>query len=185
MAKRVLILHGWGGSDFPHWQAHLAADLIKENYVVSFPALPNRDFPNIQEWKAYIKKEVESFKPNIVVCHSLGNIAWFHCLDELNITLDKLMLVAPVRQTCDIEAIKSFFPYPLPRDLKSKEVIIAASDNDPYMSLEEAIQLQQTLNVGMKIMEKAGHINAESGFGKLDCALDWIKREIECEESKS
>ncbi|MFA7092310.1 MAG: alpha/beta hydrolase, partial [Arcobacteraceae bacterium] len=121
MAKRVLILHGWGGSDFPHWQAHLAADLIKENYVVSFPALPNRDFPNIQEWKAYIKKEVESFKPNIVVCHSLGNIAWFHCLDELNITLDKLMLVAPVRQTCDIEAIKSFFPYPLPRDLKSKE----------------------------------------------------------------
>ena len=29
----------------------------------------------------------------------------------------------------------------------------------------------------MKIMENAGHINAASGFGKLDCALDWIKRE--------
>jgi predicted alpha/beta hydrolase family esterase len=62
---------------------------------------------------------------------------------------------------------------------------MAASDNDPYLTLEEAIALQQKLNVGMKIMENAGHINAESGFGKLDCALDWIKREIECEESRS
>ena len=26
------------GSDFPHWQAQLASDLIKENYIVSFPA---------------------------------------------------------------------------------------------------------------------------------------------------
>lgn len=185
MAKKVLILHGWKGSFFPHWQAHLAADLIKENYVVSFPQLPNMDAPMLDEWKAFIKKEVEHFAPNIVVCHSLANITWFHLIEELDIQLDKLMLVAPVRQTCDIEALKSFFPYPVPTDLKSHEVIMAASDNDPYLSLEEAIQLQQKLNVGMKIMENAGHINTDSGFGKLDCALDWIKREIECEESRS
>lgn len=185
MTKKVLILHGWGGSMYPHWQAHLAADLIKENYEVSFPQLPNMDFPKLEEWKAFIKKEVKHFAPNIVVCHSLGNIAWFHCLEELDIVLDKLMLVAPVRQNCAIEELSSFFPYPIPKDLKSREVIMAASDNDPYLSIEEAIALQQKLNVGMKIMENAGHINAQSGFGKLDCALDWIKREIECEESRS
>lgn len=185
MSKKVLILHGWGGSFYPHWQAHLASDLIKENYEVSFPQLPNMDFPKLEEWKAFIKKEVEHFKPNIVVCHSLGNIVWFHLLDELDIALDKLMLVAPVRQECAIEEIQSFFPYPIPKELKSHEVIMAASDNDPYLTLEEAIALQQKLNVGMKIMENAGHINAQSGFGKLDCALDWIKREIECEESRS
>ena len=177
--KRVLILHGWGGSDFPHWQAHLASDLIKENYTVSFPELPNRDFPTLDEWKTFIKDEIEHFKPDMVVCHSLANIVWFHIVDELDIKLEKLMLVAPVRQTCDIEEIKSFFPYTLPQDLKSDEVIIAASDNDPYLSLEEAIKLQQTLNVGMKIMNNAGHINADSGFGKLDCALDWLKRKVE------
>lgn len=179
MNKKVLILHGWGGSDFPHWQAHLASDLIKENYTVSFPELPNKDLPTLNEWKAFIKKEVEHFQPDMVVCHSLGNIVWFHLLDELDITLEKLMLVAPVRETCDIEEIKEFFPYPIPKDLKSHEVIIAASDNDPYMSLEEAIKLQQKLNVGMKIMNNAGHINADSGYGKLDCALDWLKREVE------
>lgn len=126
------------------------------------------------------KKEIEHFNPQIVVCHSLANILWFHVCDELNIQLDKLMLVAPVRKDCNVEEIKEFFPYKAPKNLKSKEVIMAASTNDPYMSIEEAVELQQELNIGMKIMENAGHINADSGFGKLDCALDWIKREEEC-----
>ena len=57
---------------------------------------------------------------------------------------------------------------------------MASSTNDPYLSLEEAIALQSKLNIGMKIMENAGHINTSAGFGKLDCALDWIKRVDEC-----
>ncbi len=56
--KRVLILHGLGGSDYPHWQAHLAIDLIKQNTPVSFPALPNRDNPKLKEWKEFIKKRL-------------------------------------------------------------------------------------------------------------------------------
>ena len=181
MNKRVLILHGLSGSDFPHWQANLAMDLIKENYIVSFPSFPNKNNPKLQEWKDFLKKELEHFKPNIVVCHSLANILWFHVCDELDIKLDKLMLVAPVSRNRTIEEAKTFFPYPIAKDLKAKEIIMAASTNDPYMSIEEAIELQSKLNIGMKIMEDAGHINAASGFGNLDCALDWIKRVDECQ----
>ena len=181
MSKRVLILHGLGGSDYPHWQSQLAVDLIKENYVVSFPQMPNRDNPNLQQWKDYLKKEISHFNPQIVVCHSLANVLWFHICDELDISLDKLMLVAPVSINRSIEEAKTFYPYPIPKDLKSKEIIMAASTNDPYMSIEEAISLQSKLNVGMKIMENAGHINVASGFGRLECALDWIKRVDECE----
>lgn len=184
MNKRILILHGLNGSDFPHWQAQLASDLIKENYIVSFPAFPSRDNPKLQEWKDFLKKELEHFKPDIVVCHSLANILWFHTCDELDIKLDKLMLVAPVSRNRDIPEAKTFFPYPIAKDLKANEIIMAASTNDPYMSIEEAIELQSKLNIGMKIMENAGHINAASGFGKLDCALDWIKRVDECEINK-
>lgn len=181
--KRVLILHGLNGSSYPHWQAHLAMDLIKEDFVVSFPELPNKNSPNLEAWKEFLKVELEHFKPDIVVCHSLANILWFHICDELDINLDKLMLVAPVRNEV-LEDAKSFFPYPESKNLKAKEIIMAASTNDPYMSLEEAIALQSKLNIGMKIMEDAGHINAASGFGKLDCALDWIKREEVCEKQE-
>ena len=183
MNKRILILHGLNGSDFPHWQAQLASDLIKENYIVSFPAFPTRDNPKLDEWKSFLKQELNHFKPDIVVCHSLANILWFHTCDELDIKLDKLMLVAPVRNEV-LEEAKTFFPYPIAKDLKANEIIMAASTNDPYMSIEEAIELQSKLNIGMKIMEDAGHINAASGFGKLDCALDWIKREEVCEKQE-
>ena len=181
MSKRVLILHGLNGSDYPHWQSQLAMDLIKENYVVSFPAFPSRDNPKLDEWKDFLKKELAHFKPDVVVCHSLGTVLWFHTCDELDIKLDKLMLVAPVSMDRVIEEAKTFYPYPIAKDLKAKEIIMAASTNDPYMTVEEAIRLQSKLNIGMKIMENAGHINVASGFGKLDCAFDWIKREEECE----
>ena len=67
--------------------------------------------------------------------------------------------------------LKAFFLI-LVKNLKAKEIIMAASTNDPYMSLEEAIALQSKLNIGMKIMEDAGHINAASGYGKL--VVLWI-----------
>lgn len=180
MSKRVLILHGWGGSDFPHWQAHLERDLKEEGYEVSFPALPNRDLPKYDEWMEFLKEEFDRFRPEIVVCHSLANTLWFKFVQNNEIEeLEKLMLVAPVRKNCDIEELSSFFPYEPPKDLRAKEAIVAVSDNDPYMSITEAIELQSALNIGMKIMNNAGHINADSGFGKLDCALDWIKRVVE------
>ena len=151
MSKRVLILHGLGGSDFPHWQAQLACDLIKQNTAVSFPTLPSKDNPNLKQWKEFLKKEIEQFRPTIVVCHSLANLLWFHICDELDIKLDKLMLVAPVRNQ-ELEDAKTFFPYPLAKDLKAKEIMMAVSTNDPYMEIEEAIELQSKLNIGMKII---------------------------------
>ena len=177
MNKKVLLLHGWGGSEYPHWQAHLAMDLIKENYTVSFPALPHWDNPDFEEWKAFVKEEIVHFKPDIVVCHSLGNVIFLHVLNEISIALDKVLLVAPVSQGCSIDEIKAFFPYPLPK-INAKEVLILASDNDPYMNVNEVKQMQEMLDVSLQILPDAGHINADSGFGKLNRALQWIKEEI-------
>jgi len=39
--KRTLILHGWGGSDAPHWQSELASEIAKNYGTVSFPLLDN------------------------------------------------------------------------------------------------------------------------------------------------
>jgi len=178
--KKVLILHGWGGSDEPHWQWWLGQQLEKKEYEVSFPDLPNRDLPSFDIWMQTLHEEFTRFQPDIVVCHSLANILWFHFVNRYDIkTLDKLMLVAPVRQTCQIPELQSFFPYPTPTDLKAEEIIMVGSTNDPYLSVEEAIELQSQLNVGLKILDDAGHINADSGFGELSCAVDWIQRECE------
>ncbi len=178
MSKKVLILHGWGGSDYPHWQAWVATKLIEKNYTVSFPALPNKDMPVFDEWLDFVYKEINHFKPDMVICHSLANIVWFHLVEKYNIKqIDKLMLVAPTRNNLDIAEVKSFFPYPIPKDLRAKEQIMVCSDNDIYINIQEAIDLSQKLNIGLKILEDAGHINTDSGYGELSCAVEWIQRE--------
>ncbi len=176
--KKVLILHGWGGSDEPHWQWWLANQLKEKNYKVSFPNFPNRDVPKLDSWMDTLKKEFDHFQPDIVVCHSLANILWFHFVHQYKLKeLDKLMLVAPVSKKCAIKELQSFFPYPIPNQLNAKEIIMVGSTNDPYLSVEEAIELHSQLNVGLKILENAGHINAHSGFGELSCTFDWIEKE--------
>ena len=174
MSKKVLILHGWNGSSYPHWQAHLAVELIKLHYTVSFPSMPNKDEPKLHEWIKYLKKELEHFKPDIVVCHSLGNNLWFHLSQELNIKIEKLLLVAPVRYNCDIKEIDTFFPYTYPKDLKTKDAYLIASTNDPYLNEMEAMNLQKELKIPMTVLKSAGHINAQSGYGPLDIALEYI-----------
>ncbi len=180
MSKKVLFLHGWGGSDYPHWQAWSASELIKKDYTISFPKLPNREFPILNEWLDTLKKEFDHFQPDIVVCHSLANILWFHFVQKFNINeIEKLMLVSPVRQNCTIKEIQTFFPYPIIDDLKAKEIIMVGSTNDKYMSVDEIMDLQSKLNIGLKILENAGHINTDSGYGELSCAIDWIERVVE------
>jgi len=178
--KKVLILHGWGGSDEPHWQWWVAQELKKLNYEISFPDLPNRDMPQLDVWMETLKKEFDRFQPDMVMCHSLGNMLWFHFVEKYKIKeLEKLMLVAPVRQECKVKEISSFFPYPIPKELYAKEAIMVGSTNDEYLDLDEAITLQSELNIGFKVLQNAGHINAESGFGELSCAVEWIEREID------
>jgi predicted alpha/beta hydrolase family esterase len=173
--KKVLILHGWNGSTFPHWQAQLAKDLQEASYEVSFPLLPNMDLPLLEEWLESLDKLMQEFVPDIVVCHSLSNVLWFHYVNRYEVKeLEKLMLVAPVSPACVIEDIQSFFPYAVPTDLRAKTKIMATGDNDPYLTIDEAYTLSNMLKIGLKVMEGAGHINIDSGFGKLDCAYDWV-----------
>jgi len=178
--KKLLMIHGWGGSDEPHWQWWVSKELKKLGYEISFPDFPNRDLPVLDVWMDTLKKEFDRFQPDMVMCHSLGNMLWLHFIDKYEIKeLDKLMLVAPVRKDCDIKEISSFFPYPIPENLNAKEAIMVGSTNDEYLDLDEAIALQSELNIGFKVLQNAGHINADSGFGELSCALEWIERENE------
>ncbi|MCD6172162.1 MAG: alpha/beta hydrolase [Sulfurimonas sp.] len=179
MSKKVLILHGWGGSDFPHWQSYLASELAKYYGKVSFLKFSNFDFPQLGMWGQELKDELRDFKPDIVVCHSLANTLWFHlCADEEIEEVEKLYLVAPPSMRCEIEELKSFFPIHMPKNPHAKKTILITSTTDPYLTQTEAKELQLSLDVEMKVLEDAGHINADSGFGEWQWILQDIKKEL-------
>lgn len=176
MNKKVLLLHGWGGSDFPHWQSWLASELAKDYGTVSFLRFEDFDFPSLEIWKKQLKNELESFSPDIVICHSLANTLWFHAVDEIK-EVAKLYLVAPPSFTCAVEEIREFFPLALPKKTGAKETLLIASTNDPYMTLAQAKELQKSLNIPIKVLEDAGHINTDSGYGEWPWILEEVKKE--------
>lgn len=172
--KKVLILHGWQGSEEPHWQDWLARELAVSNCIVAFIQLSNNALPDKQTWMSEALEVLREFSPDVVVCHSLGNILWFHLLPFFEDTVEKLMLCAIPQDLGYIRELRSFFPVDLPSDLKAKQVVMVASDNDPYMNIQDVAEVSRKLNVRLKILPNAGHINASSGFGPWPWAKEWV-----------
>lgn len=175
--NKVLILHGWGGSDHPHWQSLLACELAKDYGCVNFFKFSNIDLPDKDTWLDELHTQMMEFKPDIVLCHSIANILWFHLCNETKFEdIKKLYLVAPPSLECDIKELSSFFPCTVPSNLHTKEAILITSTNDPYMTHNEANALQKTLNIPMKVLENAGHINSAGGYGEWPWILQNIKQ---------
>ena len=170
---KVLILHGWGGSDAPHWQAELAATIAKEYGTVSFPLLDNCHFPSKNRWVKQLKGILEDFKPNTVVCHSLANTLWLWLCQEQEFMqeiseIKRLFMVSPPSLTTEVDTIKTFFPCTLPENLNAKEIQMIVSDNDPYIKAEEAQTMADHYDIPLTVIKDAGHINADSGYGKWE-----------------
>jgi len=171
---KTLILHGWGGSDAPHWQAELAATLAKDYGTVSFPLLDNCHFPSKNRWIKQVKGLLEDFKPERIVCHSLANTLWFWLAQEDIVEVEELYMISPPSLHCDIETLKSFFPVAMPQELKAKNIQMVISDNDPYITIEEGEEIAKHYSIPLKIIADAGHINADSGYGKWE----WIEEQL-------
>ncbi len=173
---KTLILHGWGGSDAPHWQAELAAEIAKNYGTVSFPLLDNCHFPSKNRWLKQVKALLEEFKPDTVVCHSLANTLWFWLCQEEISQVKRLFMISPPSLTTKEDTIKTFFPCEMPETLYAKEIQIIVSDNDPYIEVAEASTMAKHYNIPLTIIKNANHINADSGYGKWELIEKLVMR---------
>ncbi len=172
---KTLILHGWGGSDYPHWQSYLASSIAGDYGTVSFPLLHNCHFPSKNRWVKDVKAILEEFKPDRVVCHSLANTLWFWLCKEDIAPIKKLYMVSPPSLSCDIEILKSFFPVEMPSTLKADSIEMVVSDDDPYITLNEAREIALYYGIEPTIIANGRHINADSGYGRWE----WIEQRLQ------
>jgi len=175
--KKVMLLHGWNGSDLPHWQSWLAQELSLKNIAVAFVQFREKDFPDKDEWLEEAINSINAFKPDTVICHSLANTLWFHLCHTDMIEIKNLLLVAPPRDLSNFDELKSFFPVTLPETLKAQNCLMVTSDNDPYLSSSEAKELQKSLRIEHIELKGAGHINSGSGYGEWQWVLDWTLKQ--------
>jgi predicted alpha/beta hydrolase family esterase len=174
MRQKLLLLHGWGGSDYPHWQSWLAGEIARDYGTLSFPLLENPHYPYKKQWMQQVRQILQSFAPDTVICHSLACTLWFHLCNEGKIApVKRLLLVSPPRLNVELETIKSFFPVSPPEKLYAEEALLVTSTNDPYLDTDEAAALQKALEIPMKIIEEGGHLNVDSHYGAWPWVLKW------------
>jgi uncharacterized protein len=180
---QILIVPGLHGSGPGHWQNLWEAQLPGARRVMQ----GDREAPDLAVWVESLHRHVSRCsEPPVLVAHSLGCAAVAHFARRFASRVRAALLVAP----CDVEArlplpegVRSFSPLPLDR-LPFPSLLVASSD-DPYLRLERARDLAQAWASGLVVLDGAGHINIDSGFGRWPQGELLLERLIEISEPAS
>lgn len=160
----ILIVPGLHGSGDDHWQSRWASKLSSARKIEQ----SNWTHPRLDDWVQTLHSEIEKCqKPVLLVGHSLGVPTIAHTIARhAPRQIAGAFLVAPPSEAATkvIEAIdEAFSPYPKMR-LPFPAVLIA-SQNDPFITYEDAAKLAADWGAQLTDAGEAGHINAESGHG--------------------
>ena len=168
---RYLILHGWQGSPDPHWQSWLAGRLQTAGHDVAFPVLPDPAPPDLEAWLAALAPL--RAPGQVVVAHSAGCALWLHHRARGGAPADRVLLVAPPWPEPMIDELASFYPVPLERGLVPEARIAASVGDDPYCPAGAAARFAEPLGIPIDVLDGAGHVNTDAGFGPWPAALRW------------
>jgi hypothetical protein len=181
MTTSFLILHGIENHRPPeHWQFLLAARLVERGHEVRYPALPEPDAPELEQWLSTLQGELAALsgRQRVVVCHSLACLLWFRAAERaVGSPVDRLLLVSPPASECVPDGGASFrldaFDADAVRASVSGEMAIACSDADPYNPAGAESLYGDALGITATIVEGAGHITPDTGFGPWSFAAEW------------
>jgi predicted alpha/beta hydrolase family esterase len=159
---RYLIVPGWAGSGPAHWQSHWARELA----TVSRVEMLDWFNPKRGDWVSTLDQAIRSApEAPVLVAHSLGCIAVAHWAQLATGRVRGAFLVAPP----DLDRkgrpahLREFAP--VPRAALRFPSRVVASDNDPYGALPKVIELAFAWGSEVTVLEAAGHINVDAGYG--------------------
>jgi hypothetical protein len=115
----------------------------------------------------------------VVVAHSLGCVLWLREAARVapSRRVDRVALVAPPCPGAAVPELAGFYPTGAEREavaLAARETRLICTDNDPYCPGENAARYwAQPLGLTVEVLEGAGHINVEAGYGPWPAMEAW------------
>jgi predicted alpha/beta hydrolase family esterase len=169
----VLLLPGLWNSGPDHWQSHWEAAFPICKRVVQH----DWETPRAEDWIERLQEQITAMQaPVVLAAHSLGCALVARWAQVHGKGVDAALLVAP----SDTEApsypsgTTGFVPMPLQR-LPFRS-IVAASTDDPYVSLERARFFAQAWGAQFHCVGPKGHIGTAAKLGMWDEGLDLLQR---------
>lgn len=181
--KKVVIVHGWGGSSQKEWFPWIKRELEGRDCEVFIPDMPDTDEPKIDEWVGYLADLAKEPDENAYfVGHSVGCQTILRYLEALaGRKIGGVILVAPwfnflnLGEAEDEEIAKPWLETPINFEKVKKatdKIMAIFSDNDPYVPIEENRKiLEGKLNAKIIIDRNMGHFNEEYGIAEIPSLL--------------
>ncbi len=180
--NNFIIVHGIGANSQDNWFPWLKGELEKLGCSVIVPDFPHSSAPKLDEWLTEFHKNNRKIDENtILVGHSLGCAFILNALELRNIPVKASFFVGgftgPLENAELAPLISEFsdkdFDWETIRG-NCKKFYVINSDNDPYVSLDNAYQLALNLAVEVNMVRGIGHF----GNQKFQLLLEMIKKEL-------
>jgi hypothetical protein len=182
MEKRIIIVHGWGGSPSSDWIGWATEAFREKGYEVIAPEMPDTNNPIIKKWVGHLKSVVGIVDENTYfIGHSIGCQAIIRFLETVDAKVGGAIFVAgwfDLTNQSEEEKIiaKPWIETPIGY-MKVKENLVRSvavlSDNDPYVSYEETKRDFETrLGAEVITIHEAGHMTSGDSFSTFPQLLD-------------
>ncbi|WP_294390708.1 alpha/beta hydrolase [uncultured Sphingomonas sp.] len=177
LSPLALLVPGLGNSGLTHWQSRWE----RERHDCLRIQLGLWDDPQRNVWISRIDQAVAAAQgPVVLVAHSLGchAVVWWASLlgQVLSGNVVGALLVAPPdvdRPGVDAR-LRRFAP--APRAVLPFPALVVGSTDDPWCEADKARELAAGWAAEFVLLDRTGHINADSGLGAWEAGQGMLER---------
>ena len=184
--KNALLIHSTGGSPQETFYPWLKRELEKLNFMVAVPQFPTPEGQTLENWMEVAEPYFEHFnEKTILVGRSIGGPMILRILEKLDVQINGAFIIAgfcsgPILPQF-VPVVESFIekPFDWAKIRKnSKHCFVYHSDNDPYLGVDQGLEVAQNLHVPLTLVQGAEHFGLMAGFTKIPLLFNDVKKII-------
>ncbi|MEK7126155.1 MAG: alpha/beta hydrolase [Patescibacteria group bacterium] len=186
MKRRLIIVHGWGGSPANDWIGWAAEAFREKGYEVIAPEMPDTDNPVIEKWVRHLSAVTGMVDKNTYfIGHSIGCQTIMRFLETIDIKIGGAIFVAGwfnlTNQSEEEDVIAKPWIQTQIDYAKVKTNLIRSvtvlSDDDPYVPYEETKKdFEAQLGSEVVTVSGAGHFTISDGFGPFQQLVEIFEK---------
>ena len=184
--KRAIIVHGWEGHPNEAWFPWLKANLEPRGFHVEIPQMPTPETPKIETWVPFLASVVGTPDADTyLIGHSIGVQTILRYLETIDTSIGGVLAVAgffnlkpgSIGSPEDIQMAQPWLKTPMDFEKIRKnagQITAIFSDNDKYVSLENADAFKEKLGAKTIIEHNRGHYGHHDLPFEISVALEEI-----------